>query len=110
MDAVDPLSNRPMVPVYQTPSLSLRRLPHVAQMASISGAEGRHVPPFLRLIQGDRPPPLLLTLFNEHGDEIARATASGEEAAVKSAILLLAQSGTLRPGHRLMVLVANEPR
>jgi len=79
-------------------------------MAGTSGAEGRYVPPFLRLVQGDRPPPLLLTLCNEHGDEIARATASGEEAAVKSAILLLAQSGTLRPGYRLMVLVADEQR
>ena len=67
------------------------------------------MPPFLRLVQGDRPP-LLLTLCDEHGDEIARATASGEEAAVKSAMLLLARSGTLRPGYRLMVSVADEER
>jgi len=68
------------------------------------------VPPFLRLVQDNRPPPLLLTLCNEHGDEIARATAPSEETAVKSAMLLLARSEILRPGYRLVVSVADEQR
>jgi hypothetical protein len=46
---------------------------------------------------------LLLTLSNEHGDELASATAPAGEAAIKSAVMLLARSETLRPGYRLMV-------
>ena len=68
------------------------------------------MPPFLRLIQRDRPAPLLLTLCDEPGDEIASATASRDEAAVKSAMLLLARCEALQPGYRLMVLVADEQR
>ncbi len=82
-------------------------------MASSLGAEGCHVHPFLRLVRRDprdTAPPLLLTLCDEHGDEIASATAPAGEAAVKRAILLLARSKTLRAGYRLMVLVADEQR
>jgi hypothetical protein len=37
-------------------------------------------------------------LSNEHGDEVASATTPAGEAAVKSAVLLLARLETLRPG------------
>jgi len=51
------------------------------------------------LIQRDRLTPLLLTLCDRYGDKIATATASSGEAAVKSAILLLARSQALRGWH-----------
>ena len=62
---------------------------------------------FLRLVERDRLA-LLLTLCNEHGDEVASATAPAGEAAVKSAILLLARSETLRPGYRLTVVMESD--
>jgi hypothetical protein len=60
------------------------------------------MPPTLRLVRCDNRTPLLLTLHDEHGNEIARATTPSNEA-VRCAILLLAQTQTLRPGHRLTV-------
>ena len=51
--------------------------------------------------------PLLLTLCNEHGDEIASATAARDDVAVKSAILLLARSETLPSGDKLTVTVGS---
>jgi hypothetical protein len=42
-------------------------------------------------------------LHNEAGDEIASAMAPAGEAAIRSAISLLARSETLRPGYRLTV-------
>jgi hypothetical protein len=68
------------------------------------------MPAFLRLVKRDNQAPLLLTLWNEHGDEIASATAANDEAAVKSAILLLARSETLRPGSRLTVRLDDDTR
>jgi len=50
----------------------------------------------------------LLTLSNERGDEVASARAPAGEAAVKSAILLLARSETLRPGYRLTVVMESD--
>jgi len=49
--------------------------------------------------------PLRLTLQNETGDEVASATTPPGEAAVKSAILLLARSEAPRPGNRLTVSI-----
>ena len=63
------------------------------------------MPAFLRLVERDWPAPLRLTLQNEAGDEIASAMAPAGEAAVKSAVLLLARSETLRPGYRLTVSI-----
>jgi hypothetical protein len=50
----------------------------------------------------------LLTLSNEHGDEIATAMSPAGEAAVKSAILLLVRSETLRLGYRLTVSIEGD--
>ena len=72
------------------------------------GAEGSYVAAFLRLVQCDRPAPLRLTLQNEAGDEIASSMAPAGEAAVKSAILLLARSETLGPGYRLTVAMESD--
>ena len=66
------------------------------------------MPAFLRLVERDRPAPLLLTLCNEYGDEVASATAPAGDAAVKSAILLLARSEALRPGYRLTVVMESD--
>jgi hypothetical protein len=44
-------------------------------------------------------------LQNGAGDEIASSMAPAGEAAVKSAILLLARSETLRPGYGLTVVM-----
>jgi hypothetical protein len=61
------------------------------------------MPTFLRLVQRDDRVPLLLTLCDEHGNEIDSDTAPSGEAAIKSAIMLLSRLQTLRPGYRLMV-------
>jgi len=66
------------------------------------------VPAFLRLVECDRPASLRLTLQNEAGDEIASAMAPAGEAAVKSAILLLAHSEALRPGYPLTVSTGSD--
>jgi len=70
------------------------------------GAEGSYVPAFLRLVERDHQE-LLLTLSNEHGEEVASETALAGEAAIKSAIMLLARSETLRPGYRLTVSIGS---
>jgi hypothetical protein len=57
---------------------------------------------FLRLVECDNQVPLLLTLCDEHGNEIDRATTPSGEAA-RCAIMLLARSKALRPGYRLTV-------
>jgi hypothetical protein len=59
--------------------------------------------PTLRLVQHDNRVPLLLTLCDEHGNEIDSTTAPSGEAAIQSAIRLLARTHTLRPGYRLTV-------
>jgi hypothetical protein len=51
---------------------------------------------------------LRLTLQNKAGDEIASSMAPAGEAAVKSAILLLARSETLGPGYRLTVSMGSD--
>jgi hypothetical protein len=61
------------------------------------------MPTFLRLVQRDDRVPLLLTLCDEHGNEIDSDTAPSGEAAIKSAIMLLSRLQTLRPGYRLTV-------
>jgi hypothetical protein len=71
------------------------------------GAEGSYVAAFLRLVERDHRA-LLLTLSNEHGDEVASETAPAGEAAIKSAIILLARSETLRPGYRLTVSTGSD--
>jgi hypothetical protein len=53
----------------------------------------------------ERPAPLVLNLCNEHGDEIASTTTPAGEAAIQSAVLLLARSAALLPGYRLTVTV-----
>ena len=47
---------------------------------------------FLRLVPRDNTSPLRPTLCNEHSDEIASAMAPVGEAAIRSAIMLLARS------------------
>jgi len=47
---------------------------------------------FLRLVARDNTSPLRPTLCNEHSDEIASAMAPVGEAAIRSAIMLLARS------------------
>jgi hypothetical protein len=59
--------------------------------------------PTLRLVQCDDRVPLLLTLCDEHGNEIDSDTALSGEAAIQIAIGLLARLRTLRPGYRLTV-------
>jgi hypothetical protein len=72
-------------------------------MAGILRAERRYVPPFLRLLQRDRPPPLVLTLRDERGNEIERATAATGSCALKAALWLLAKRDALRPGDVLRI-------
>ena len=62
------------------------------------------MPAFLRLVERDRPVPSRLTLQNEAGDEIASTMAPAGEAAIRSAILLLARSETLRPDYHYCVI------
>jgi hypothetical protein len=59
--------------------------------------------PTLRLVQCDDRVPLLLTLCDEHGNQIDSDTALSGEAAIQIAIGLLARVRTLRPGYRLTV-------
>jgi hypothetical protein len=66
------------------------------------------MPTFLRLVQRDDRVPLLLTLCDEHGNEIDSDTAPSGEAAIQSAIRLLARTKTLRPGYRLTISMQNE--
>jgi hypothetical protein len=70
------------------------------------------MPPFLRLLQRDDQVRLLLTLCDENGHEVDSATATGGDAAIRTAIRLLARTQTLRPGYRLTVSMENdrEPR
>jgi hypothetical protein len=65
------------------------------------------IPTFLRLVQRDDQVPLLLTLCDEHGNEIDSTRATGGDAAIRMAIRLLARTQTLRPGYRLMVSMEN---
>jgi len=60
------------------------------------------MPTFLRLVRCDNEVPLLLTLCDEHGNEIDRDTTPSDEA-IRCAIMLLARSKALRPGYRLTV-------
>jgi hypothetical protein len=66
------------------------------------------MPTFLRLVQRDDRVPLLLTLCDEHGNEIDSTTAPSGEAAIRSAIRLLARTPTLRPGYRLTVSMQSD--
>jgi hypothetical protein len=66
------------------------------------------MPTFLRLVQRDDRVPMLLTLCDEHGNEIDSATAPSGDAAVRIAIRLLARTQTLRPGYRLTVAVEGD--
>jgi hypothetical protein len=68
------------------------------------------MPTFFRLVQRDDRVPLLLTLCDQHGNEIDSATALGGEAAIRSAIKLLARTQTLRPGYRLTVSMQSDGR
>jgi hypothetical protein len=52
------------------------------------------------LVHRDDRVPLLLTLFDEQGDEIDSATATDGDAAVRMAIRLLERTQTLRPNDR----------
>jgi hypothetical protein len=61
------------------------------------------MPTFLRLVKRDDRVPLLLTLCDEHGNEIDSDMAPTGEAAIRSAIMLLSRLRTLRPGYRLTV-------
>jgi hypothetical protein len=61
------------------------------------------MPTFLRLVQRDDRVPLLLTLCDEHGNEIDSASAPSGDAAIQTAIRLLARTQRLRPGYRLTV-------
>jgi hypothetical protein len=61
------------------------------------------MPPFLRLVQRDDRIPMLLTLWDEQGNEIDSETATDGDAAVRMAINLLARTQTLRPGYTLTV-------
>jgi hypothetical protein len=51
---------------------------------------------------------LLLTLCDEHGNEIDSDTAPSGEAAIRSAIMLLSRTKTLRPGYRLTVSMQSD--
>ena len=66
------------------------------------------MPPFLRLVQRDDRVLLLLTLHDEHGNEIDSETAPSGEAAIRTAIRLLARTPKLRPGYRLTVSLEND--
>jgi hypothetical protein len=66
------------------------------------------MPPFLRLVQRDDRVTLLLTLCDEHGNEIDSDTALSGEAAIKCAIMLLSRLRTLRPGYRLTVSMQSD--
>jgi hypothetical protein len=63
---------------------------------------------FLRLVQRDDRRQLLLTLCDEHGNEIDSATAPDGDAAIDRAIRLLARTQTLRPGYRLTVSMESD--
>ena len=52
------------------------------------------------------PPPLKSNA--KQGDEVAGTTAPSDQTAVKTAIVLLARSQTLRPGSRLMPRLADD--
>jgi hypothetical protein len=52
--------------------------------------------------------PLLLTLCDEHGDEIDSAIAPSGDAAIRSAIMLQSRVRTLRPGYRLTVSMESD--
>ena len=64
------------------------------------------MPTLLRLVQRDEVL-LLLTLCDEHGNEIDRVTTPSGEA-VRCAIMLLARSKALRPGYRLTVSMESD--
>jgi diacylglycerol kinase family enzyme len=66
------------------------------------------MPTFLRLVQRDDRVPLLLTLCDEHGNEIESATAPSGDAAIRIAIRLLARIQTLRRGYRLTVAMGGD--
>jgi hypothetical protein len=68
----------------------------------------RAMPTFLRLVQRDDRVPLLLTLCDQHGNEIDSATAANGDAAIQMAIRLLARTQTLRPGYRLTVSMESD--
>jgi hypothetical protein len=55
------------------------------------------MPTVLRLVQRDERVPLLLTLRDEHGNEMDSDTALSGEAAIKCAIMLLSRQRTPRP-------------
>jgi len=65
------------------------------------------MPTFLRLVRCDNEVPLLLTLCDEHGNEIDRDTTPSDEA-IRCAIMLLARSKALRPGYRLTVSMESD--
>jgi hypothetical protein len=65
------------------------------------------MPTLLRLVQRDEVL-LLLTLCDEHGNEIDRATTPSGDAAIRSAIMLLSRARTLRPGYRLTVSMESD--
>jgi hypothetical protein len=66
------------------------------------------MPTFLRLVHSDDRVPMLLTLRDEHGNEIDSETAPSGEAAIRTAIRLLQRTETLRPGYRLTVSMEND--
>ena len=66
------------------------------------------MPTFLRLVQRDDRVSLLLTLCDENGDEIDSDRAPSGEAAIRSAIMLLSRTKTLRPGYRLTVSMQSD--
>jgi hypothetical protein len=66
------------------------------------------MPICLRLVQGDKQLPLLLTLCDEHGNEIDSDTAPNGDAAIRIAIRLLARTQTSRPGYRLTVSMGDD--
>jgi hypothetical protein len=63
---------------------------------------------FLRLVERDDRVPLRLTLCDEDGHEIDSDTAPNGKAAIQSAIKLLSQLRTLRPGYRLTVSMESD--
>jgi hypothetical protein len=66
------------------------------------------MPTFLRLVHSDDRVPMLLTLCDEHGNEIDSATASSGDAAIRMAIRLLERTEKLRPGYRLTVSMESD--
>jgi hypothetical protein len=51
---------------------------------------------------------MLLTLWDEQGNEIDSETATDGDAAVRMAINLLARTQTLRPGYTLTVSMESD--